>query len=122
MYYLDTCTREVPTERAVVISTEPVFSEGTVFSSSLCTNTLAQSFYNKNVLPIVSALLSTSLTNFKGKCSVGEVQLLQADIPTELQVCMRPLSQLSHSSCPRIAARGARLTHVERYRTSLIKI
>jgi len=73
---------------SALISMEPVFSEGAVFSSSLCTNTLAQSFYNRDVLPLIGALLSTRLTNFQGRDSVGEVQLLQAEIPEELQVCM----------------------------------
>ena len=73
-------------EDAVLISTEPVFSEGGVFSDSLCTNVLAQSFYNKDVLPLIGALLSTRLTNFKGRCSVGEVTLLQSDVPEDLQV------------------------------------
>lgn len=70
---------------SVLISTEPVFSEGAVFSSSLSTNTLAMSFYNKDVLPLVGALLSTRLTNFKGRSSVGEVQLLQMEVPSYLQ-------------------------------------
>ena len=69
-----------------VISMEPVFSEGGVFSSSLCTSTLAQSFYNKDVLPILGALLSARLTNFAGRSSVGEVQLIQVEIPQALQV------------------------------------
>jgi hypothetical protein len=51
----------------------------------MCTSTLAQSFYNRHVLPLVSALLSTKVTNFEGSCSVGEVQLLQAEIPKDLQ-------------------------------------
>jgi len=47
---------------------------------------LAQSFYNKDVLPILGALLSAHLTNFTGRSSVGEVQLVQAEIPHALQV------------------------------------
>ena len=82
----------------MLISTEPVFSEGAVFSSSLSTNTLAMSFYNKDVLPLVGALLSTRLTNFKGRSSVGEVQLLQMEVPSYLQVsplALRP----QHAPC-----------------------
>ena len=73
-------------EGSGAISMEPVFSEGGVFSSSLSTSTLAQSFYNKDVLPILGALLSTHLTNFTGSASVGEVQLFQEEIPANLQV------------------------------------
>merc|ERR1712127_101738 len=47
--------------------------------------TLAQSFYNKDVLPILGALLSARLTNFAGRSSVGEVQLIQVEIPQALQ-------------------------------------
>jgi hypothetical protein len=35
-------------EDSVLISTEPIFSEGGIFSDSLCTNALAQSFYNED--------------------------------------------------------------------------
>jgi len=85
---------------SALISMEPVFSEGAVFSSSLCTNTLAQSFYNRDVLPLIGALLSTRLTNFQGRDSVGEVQLLQAEIPEELQ--NKPYKDLFEAFlCPR---------------------
>ena len=78
---------------------EPVFSEGGVFSSSLSTSTLAQSFYNKDVLPILGALLSTHLTNFTGRASIGEVQLFQEEIPANLQVRSRTKAH-AHSNEP----------------------
>jgi hypothetical protein len=65
----------------------------------MCTSTLAQSFYNRHVLPLVSALLSTKVTNFEGSCSVGEVQLLQAEIPKDLQVTTLFQAQSFYSQC-----------------------
>jgi len=67
------------------ILTEPEYCSGAVLSSSICLTLLARSYYFKHVLPLVGALLSSNITSTKGRNSIGEIQLIQTDVPLHLQ-------------------------------------
>lgn len=63
----------------------PAYLQGIIYSSSVCTKALSQSFYDPNCLPIVSALLSAHISNTSSLANVGHLRLLQAPVPPALQ-------------------------------------
>mmetsp|Transcript_501 Transcript_501/g.1165 ORF Transcript_501/g.1165 Transcript_501/m.1165 type:complete len:294 (+) Transcript_501:176-1057(+) len=70
------------------------FAQGRVYSSSLATSILAQSFYSPHILPIISAVLSSQITNvgYDGSMGFGgevlpcrQVELIQQPVDLSLK-------------------------------------